>query len=132
MGTVNMDTSGRRKPGAKRAKKMNAFTYALLINLLMEGTRTCRELAEETGLHILTIYDYTYHLHKAKALFIVGWDGEGRNQTRIFMLGRGKDVPRPSKSRRQIADDYRSRKAAKELLHKMAGSMEGETICLSR
>lgn len=123
MSTVNMDSTGRRKPGAKRAKKMSAFTYALLINLLMDGTRTCRELAEETGLHILTIYDYTYHLHKAKALFIVGWDGEGRNQTRIFMLGRGKDVPRPSKSRKQISEDYKARQAAKALLQRMAGEL---------
>lgn len=121
MDKTNMDTSGRRKPGAKRAKKMNAFTYAVLIRLLMDGTRTCRELAEETGLHILTVYDYTYHLHKSGAAFIVTWDGEGRHQTRIYMIGRGKDAPRPSKSRKQIADDYRSRKAAKELLHRMAG-----------
>ena len=123
MDKTNMDTSGRRKPGAKRAKKMNAFTYAVLIRLLMDGTRTCRELAEETGLHILTVYDYTYHLHKSGAAFIVTWDGEGRHQTRIYMIGRGKDAPRPSKSRKQIADDYRSRKAAKDLLHRMAGDV---------
>lgn len=123
MDKTNMDTSGRRKPGAKRAKKMNAFTYAVLIRLMMDGTRTCRELAEETGLHILTVYDYTYHLHKSGAAFIVTWDGEGRHQTRIYMIGRGKDAPRPSKSRKQIADDYRSRKAAKELLHRMAGDV---------
>ena len=128
MNKTNMDTSGRRKPGAKRAKKMNAFTYAMLIRLMMDGTRTCRELAEETGLHILTVYDYTYHLHKSGAAFIVTWDGEGRHQTRIYMIGRGKDAPRPSKSRKQIADDYRSRKAAKDLLHKMAGSLQGETV----
>lgn len=123
MDKTNMDTSGRRKPGAKRAKKMNAFTYAVLIRLMMDGTRTCRELAEETGLHILTVYDYTYHLHKSGAAFIVTWDGEGRHQTRIYMIGRGKDAPRPSKSRKQIADDYRSRKAAKDLLHRMAGAV---------
>ena len=123
MDKTNMDTSGRRKPGAKRAKKMNAFTYAVLIRLMMDGTRTCRELAEETGLHILTVYDYTYHLHKSGAAFIVTWDGEGRHQTRIYMIGRGKDAPRPSKSRKQIADDYRSRKAAKDLLHRMAGDV---------
>lgn len=123
MDKTNMDTSGRRKPGAKRAKKMNAFTYAMLIRLMMDGTRTCRELAEETGLHILTVYDYTYHLHKSGAAFIVTWDGEGRHQTRIYMIGRGKDAPRPSKSRKQIAEDYRARKTAKELLHRMAGDV---------
>ena len=123
MDKTNMDPTGRRKPGAKRAKKMSAFTYAVLIRLMMDGTRTCRELAEETGLHILTVYDYTYHLHKSGAAFIVTWDGEGRHQTRIYMIGRGKDAPRPSKSRKQIADDYRSRKAAKDLLHRMAGAV---------
>lgn len=90
---------------------------------MMDGTRTCRELAEETGLHILTVYDYTYHLHKSGAAFIVTWDGEGRHQTRIYMIGRGKDAPRPSKSRKQIAEDYRARKTAKDLLHRMAGDV---------
>ena len=120
---TNMDVTGRRKPGAKRAKKMGAFTYALLIRPLMEGTRTCRELAEETGLHILTVYDYTYHLHKSGAAFIVTWDGEGRHQTRIYMLGKGADAPRPSKSRKQVHADYRARAAAKELLQRMSGDM---------
>ena len=123
---TKLDPSVRRKPGAKRAKKMGAFTYAILIKLLADGTRTCTELAEETGLHILTIYDYTYHLHKAGAVHICTWDGSGRHMTRIYMLGAGKDVPRPSKSRKQIADDYRARKTAKELLHRMAGETHEE------
>lgn len=123
-----LDPTGRRSIVSRRAGKVNALSYALLIKLLADGTRTCKELAEETGLHVMTIYDYTYHLHKANVIHICTWEGSGRQQTRIYMLGDKADVPRPSKTRRQIADDYRARKAAKDLLQRMAGAPQGETV----
>jgi len=94
----------------KSTKKMTAATYAILIKLLADGTRTCAELAEATGLHIVTIYNYVQHLHKAKVIHICMWKGTGRQQTRIYMLGDKADAPRPSKTRKQIAADYRARK----------------------
>lgn len=126
--TTRLDPTGRRSVVTKRGGKINALTYAKLMQLLMQGTRTCQELARDTGLHILTVYDYTYYLHKANVIHICMWEGVGRNQTRIYMVGDKADVPRPSKSRKQISEDYRSRKAAKQLLFRIAGGItEGET-----
>jgi hypothetical protein len=117
-----LDPTGRRSIVTKAPGKVNAMAYAHLMQLLMQGTRTCAELAADTGLHVMTIYDYTYHLHKANVIHICMWDGTGRQQTRIYMLGDKADVPRPSKTRQQIAEEYRARKSAKQLLQRMAGA----------
>jgi hypothetical protein len=93
--------------------KVNASRYAVLMNLLLDGTRTCRALADETGLSMLTVYNYTHHLHKAGAIHIAAWVGKGKHQTRIYAAGKADDAPRPSKTRRQISADYRARHAAK-------------------
>lgn len=92
--------------------RMNAYSYALLINLLLEGTRSADELAEETGLHKQTVYQYTRALHKAKAVFIADWekDSKGRDCKPIFMIGKKLDAKRSSLTRAQIAANYRARK----------------------
>lgn len=125
---AKVDTSTRRKPGTRRGHKVNALTFAILVKLLYEGTRTCYELAEETGLHKLTVYDWTRIMHEQGVLHICMWEGEGRSSMRIFKMGPGKDAPRPTKTREQIAADYRARQKAKQLLQRMAGSTEGETV----
>lgn len=115
------------KVGSRRGHKVNAMTFAILTKLLMEGTRTCQELADETGLHKLTVYDWTRELHRQGVIHICMWEGEGRASTRIFKFGPGKDAPRPVKTRKQISEDYKTRKKAVQLLHRLAGTMEGVT-----
>ena len=104
------------------------MTFSIMCKLLMEGTRTCKELAEDTGLHVLTVYDWTAALHKQGVTHICTWEGEGRSQTRIFMMGAGKDVPRPTKSRKQIGDEYKARQKAALLLKRMVGT-QLEEVC---
>lgn len=101
------------------------MTFAILVKLLYEGTRTCAELAEETGLHKLTIYDWTRELHRQGVIHICMWEGEGRASTRIFKFGPGKDAPRPVKERSRIHAEYRARKNAALLLQRMAGTPQG-------
>jgi hypothetical protein len=76
--------------------KVNAMSLAILIKLLAEGTRTCAELAAETGLHVLTVYLWTRELHKQKVIHIVAWEADtrGRAVTKVFMLGPGPDAKR--------------------------------------
>lgn len=124
---MTIDTSRRMKVGSRRGHKVNAMTFAIMTKLLMEGTRTCQELADETGLHKLTVYDWTRELHRQGVIHICMWEGEGRSSTRIFKFGPGKDVPRPVKTRKQISEDYKTRKKAVQLLHRLAGTMEGVT-----
>ena len=52
----------------------NAITQAHLIKLLLEGDYTCQELADETGLHYVTVLQYTRELYRAGAAYIVRWD----------------------------------------------------------
>lgn len=117
------DTSTRRKVGSRRGHKVNALTFSILVKLLYEGTRNCYELAEDSGLHVLTIYDWTRELHRQGVIHICMWEGEGRASTRIFKFGPGKDAPRPTKPRSRIHAEYRARKKAAELNQRMAGNI---------
>jgi hypothetical protein len=120
---VATDTSVRRKVGSRRGHKVNALTFAIMCKLLIDGTRTCQELAEDTGLHILTIYDWTRELHRQGVIHICMWEGEGRSSMKVFKLGQDKDAPRPVKTREQISADYKARQAAKQLNQRMAGTL---------
>jgi predicted ArsR family transcriptional regulator len=92
--------------------KVNAMSYARLIKMLMEGTRTAGELAEETGLHKHTVYEYTRELHKVKAVHIADWEKDilGRECMPIFMIGNKPDAKRATMTKAQIAKNYRARK----------------------
>ena len=125
---MTADTSTRRKPGSRRGHKVNAMTFSILVKLLYDGTRTCYELAEDTGLHVLTVYDWTREMHRQGIIHICMWEGEGRSSVRIFKMGPGKDAPRPIKDRSRIHAEYRARQKAAQLLQRMAGTMEGETV----
>lgn len=83
-------------PKGKRQIKINAITQAKLIKLLLEGTYTCKELAEMTGLHYVTVLQYTRELHRAKAAYISAWDKDprGRDLAKIYKLGEGRDAKR--------------------------------------
>ena len=91
------DCAAPKVPMKKRTTvKVNAMSLAILIKLLAEGTRTCAELAADTGLHVLTVYLWTRELHKQKVIHIVAWEADtrGRAVTKVFMLGAGQDAKR--------------------------------------
>lgn len=101
--------------------KIGAMSYAKLMRYLMEGTLTCNELAEATGLHKLTVYQYTRALHKEKVIHIAFWEGEGRNKTKIYMLGNKPDVKKVRKDRKLISKEYRDRQKQMKLNQILAG-----------
>ena len=80
---------------------------AKLIKLLMEGAYSCKELAEMTGLHYVTVLQYTRELHAEGAAHICMWvkDDRGRDLTKIYKLGEGTD-----KKRQRIPDAVRQAK----------------------
>ena len=96
----------------KRQIKINAILQAQLIKLLLEGTYTCKELAEMTGLHYTTVLQYTRELHRAGAAHISGWekDPRGRDLAKIYKLGEGKDKPRQKKTPIERQAAYRAKK----------------------
>ncbi len=76
--------------------KINALTQARLIRLLLDGAYTCSELAEETGLHYVTVLEYTRELHRAGAAHICMYekDSRGRDALKVYKLGVGRDAKR--------------------------------------
>lgn len=51
----------------RRIVKINAMSQVKLIALMLDGVYTCEQLAEGTGLHYVTVLQYTRELHRAKA-----------------------------------------------------------------
>jgi predicted ArsR family transcriptional regulator len=102
----------------KRMIKINAITQAHLIKLLLEGTYTCQELANETGLHYVTVLQYTRELHRAGAAHISGWekDPRGRDLAKIYKLGEGNDKRRHRKSDAEKQVAYRAKKKQIKLM----------------
>lgn len=101
----------------KQIRKINAMTQARLIEAMLDGTLTCQELAEHTGLHYVTVLQYTRELHKAGAAHICQWeaDSRGRHLIRVYKIGRGKDAKRPRMTSAQR--QARTRQAKKDLEH---------------
>jgi hypothetical protein len=94
---------GSRK--GRKVVKVGAMTYAKLLRLLLDGGYTLAELAEETGLHYLTVCDYTTAMYKEKVIHIAGWapDARGRVCCRVYKIGAEKDAKRTplTKAQRQ-------------------------------
>lgn len=101
----------------REIRKINAMTQARLIEAMLDGTLTCQELAEHTGLHYVTVLQYTRELHRAGAAHICQWDADsrGRHLIRVYKIGRGRDARRPrmTSAERQA----RTRQAKKDLAH---------------
>ncbi|MGI9153593.1 MAG: hypothetical protein ACR2IY_06950 [Rubrivivax sp.] len=108
----------------KRLIKINAISQAQVIKLMLDGELSCVELAEETGLHYVTVLQYARELHLAKAAHICRWekDARGRDAVKIYKLGPGKDA-----KRERISDAERqARYKAKLKSQKMAQVMGGK------
>lgn len=99
--------------------KVNCATFCQLIKLLQEGTRTCAELAEDTGLHKLTVYLYCREFYRAKLIHIAGWEQDmcGRMTMRVYMWGEGKDVKKITISRNERAARYKKRQKHLQMIN---------------
>lgn len=95
----------------RRVIKVNAISFAKLCALMIEGTRTKQELADETGLHYLTVCQYTRELHRAGAAYIIQWekDSRGRDSMPVLCLGVGRDAKRARMTAAQRQARYRSK-----------------------
>lgn len=103
--------------------KVNAMSQAHLIRALLVGDMTLSELAEETGLHYVTVREYCSALHKAGAAHIARWepDARGRHIIKVYRLGQGKDAVRPKMTQSERQARLRARKRAAEMLSVTAG-----------
>jgi len=106
----------------KKLIKINAISQAQLIKAMLNGTLTCQELAEETGLHYVTVLQYTRELHAAGAAHICCWEKDilGRDSIKIYMIGEGKDAKRQRMTAAQRQARSRSKRNNIEMNQRMA------------
>lgn len=88
-----------RKPPTTKGRtivKMSAVLQAHLIKMLCDGPCTIQEIADETGLHYMTVQVYLRELYRAGAAHIAAWekDSRGRDVIKVYALGPGKDAKR--------------------------------------
>lgn len=109
--------------------KVNAMSYALLIKHMLEGIYNCRELAEMTGLHYVTVLQYTRELYRAKACHIAMWekDARGRDMVKVYKLGEGRDARRAKLTAAQRQARTRSKQRALQLQQMLLGARDVET-----
>ena len=104
--------------------KINAFIQGVLIKNMLEGTYSCAELAEITGLHYVTVQQYARELHRAGAAHISSWekDSRGRDVVKIYKIGVGKDAKREKLTGAQRQERVREKRRAQQLAQVMAGT----------
>lgn len=102
--------------------KIGAITYAQLIKHMLPGIYSCTELAEITGLHVVTVYQYTRELHAAGAAHISSWekDGWGRDKIKVYKIGPGQDAERHSLTRAQKNERYRDKRSHQRMIERTA------------
>lgn len=92
--------------------KVNQDTYGRLFRMLLDDPCTAHELAEETGLHIVTAQSLMRTLKKHKVVHISAWEPDrlGRDATPVYKLGDGKNKAR----RRMTHAERQARHRAKK------------------
>lgn len=94
--------------------KMGAVLYARMVEMMLHGTFSCQEMAEETGLHYVTVLQYTRELHRAGACHIHCWDKDnrGRDVIKIYKIGKSKDAKREKMSKAERSARYKRKMRA--------------------
>lgn len=116
------------KEKKRRIIKVNALSFAQLVKYMNEGTYTCMELAELTGLHYVTVLQYTREMYRAKAAHIAMWekDSWGRDALKVYKIGRGRDAKREVMTRAEIAARYRAKKKGRDFINILRGEHESD------
>jgi len=107
----------------RKVNKINAIAQAQLIKAMLDGTHTCQELAAHTGLHYVTVLQYTRELHAAGAAHICCWekDSFGRDSIKVYRVGEGEDAKRQKMTASERQARHRSKVRNIELNQRMAG-----------
>lgn len=83
---------------------------------MLDGVFNCQELADLTGLHYVTVLDYTRELHRTGAAHITEWqqDNRGADKVKVYKIGRGEDAVRLKMSARERTARYRAKKKLRD------------------
>jgi hypothetical protein len=118
-----MTPPNNRRPYRKMVK-VGALSYAQLVLHMLEGNHNCQELAEATGLHYVTVLQYTRELHAAGAAHISSWDKDtlGRDLIKVYKIGPGRDAKRAKLTPAQRTQRHRSKLANLAIMHAFGGA----------
>ena len=105
--------------------KVNQDTYAQVFKHLLENEADCNELANITGLHIITVRSLMKTLKKHKVVHIVAWnqDAVGREVIPIYKLGTGKDKKRVTLTPAEKMVRYRAKKKGMLMTNALFGGV---------
>lgn len=97
--------------------KMNPIHLAELVKLMMEGAYSCHEIADQTGLHYVTVLEYTRAMYRKGIAHIRDWDmdARGRHSIKIYQLGEGEDAVPPRRTNSDRSAAYRKKKNQKRM-----------------
>jgi predicted ArsR family transcriptional regulator len=106
----------------KKIIKINAICQAQLIKLMLDGVYTCHELAEQTGLHYVTVLQYARELHAAGAAYICAWekDSRGRDAIKVYKIGEHRDAQRKRLTAAQRQAKSRTKRFNLDMMQRMA------------
>ena len=116
----SIEALNKFRPGeGKRQAVLNHLSLIYLIKALQDGTMSCRELAEDVGLHYVTVLNFCRIAHREKLIHIHMWekDQRGRDLIKIYKFGPGRDAKRTRKSDAERQATYRAKKQAANLLN---------------
>lgn len=110
------------KNKGKKLIKINAIAQAQLIKAMLDGVYNCQELADETGLHYVTVLQYARELHAAGAAYICAWekDSRGRDSIKIYKIGEARDAQRKRMTAAQRQAKSRTKKFNIDMMQRMA------------
>jgi hypothetical protein len=93
-------------------QKVNQEIYAKLIKYLISNDATLGQIADKTGLHVITVGNLMKTFRKHKLVHICEWNEDrlGRDQTMVIRWGEGKDLKRFRMSSKERQRLHRARK----------------------
>lgn len=92
--------------------KMNQEKYALAIKELLETPCTAHDIAEVTGVHIVTAQNLMRTFLRHKIVHVSAWDPDslGRDVTPVYTLGPGRNAKRRKKTAAERQQRHRDKK----------------------
>lgn len=105
--------------------KVNAMSYAKLVAAVVASPSTVHDLAEETGLHHLTVASHIQAMRRERLVHISAWEKDtlGRDAIAVWQWGHGRDRPRGRLTGAQRSAAYAERLRQRELVHRMAAAL---------
>jgi hypothetical protein len=103
-------------PQGKKQVKLNAVMFSIMLEDLLRGPCTAQEIADSSGMALLTTQKTLRAMYRRGVVHISGWelDAAGRCTVRVFALGEGKDARKPIKRRSELNRKYRANRVMRE------------------